>query len=101
VLKVLHYWPEEEKRLIARAILETGSQLGEFTADDVHLLFPEVEQCRRNCLPAMFSALHKMGFIQATGNIETSKRNPRHGGAQRIWRLNCDYNDKLRGKDDA
>lgn len=85
---VLHLWPEEDKQAIARAIMETAENLEEFTADDVRERYPFLEGMRPNSISAMFSALHRRGFIRSTGRFVMSDRPARHRSVHRVWRAN-------------
>jgi len=90
VSAVLHLWPEEDKCAIATAILETAENLEEFTADDVRGKYPFLQNMRPNLISAMFSALHRRGFIQSTGKFIMSERPARHRSVHRVWKANLE-----------
>jgi hypothetical protein len=88
VQRVLKLWPDGEKSEIARAIIETARDHDIFTADDVRYEHPFLIRMRPNCISAMYSAVHKAGFIICVDGNGTSSRPLRHGGSHRRWRIN-------------
>jgi hypothetical protein len=69
------------RSVVDKAIVETGRRLGEFSANDVRHLLPEV---RRSLIGARFLALSKQGRLQAIGYVPSTDR-ATHGSPIRLW----------------
>jgi hypothetical protein len=70
-----------DRSVVDRAIVETGKRLGEFSANDVRPLLPEV---RRSLVGARFLAMAKAGRLESVGYVASSDAGT-HASPIRLW----------------